>query len=113
MALKRADGLVSQASALKRRKKLEAARNKYRAALDAYPDHPRALYGLTQIAIQQHDGKQAVQLARDLVEAKPDQVSYLVLLGDAYKAAGKPKDAREAWQSAARQGSAVARKRLK
>lgn len=113
VALKRADGLVAQASTLRKRRKLELAANKYRAALAAYPDHPRALYGLVQVAIQQHDGKQAVQLARDLVEAKPDQASYLVLLGDAYKAAGKPKDAREAWQSAARQGSAVARKRLK
>ena len=113
VALKRADGLVSQASALRKRRRLEPARSKYRAALAAYPGHPRALYGLVQLAIQQHDGKQAVQLARELVEGNPDQVSYLVLLGDAYRAAGKPNPAREAWLSAARKGSTVARKRLK
>jgi hypothetical protein len=113
VALKRADSLVAQASALRKRRKFEPARSKYRAALDLYPGHARALYGLVQVAIQQHDGKQAVQFAQELVQAKPEQLSYLVLLGDAYKAAGKPKDAREAWQSAARQGNTVARKRLK
>jgi hypothetical protein len=112
-ALKRADGLVAQASALRKRRKLEPAVRKYQAALAAFPGHPRALYGLVQVSIQKRDGKQAVQLAQELVRVKPDQVSYLVLLGDAYKAAGKSKDARETWQSAARQGSAVARKRLR
>jgi tetratricopeptide (TPR) repeat protein len=112
-ALARADNLAAQGSALRKRRKLGPARSKYRAALQIYPGHARALYGLAQLAIQLHDGKQAVELTLELVRAEPDQASYSLLLGDAYRAAGKPKEAREAWQNAARQGSALARKRLK
>jgi tetratricopeptide (TPR) repeat protein len=112
-SLARADNLAAQGSALRKRRKLGPARGKYRAALQIYPGHARALYGLAQLAMQQHDGKQAMELALELVRAEPDQASYSLLLGDAYRAAGKPKEAREAWQNAARQGSALARKRLK
>ncbi len=111
--LARADNLAAQGSALRKRRKLGPARAKYRAALQIYPGHARALYGLAQLAMQQHDGKQAVELALELVRAEPDQASYSLLLGDAYRAAGKPKEAREAWQNAARQGNALARRRLK
>ena len=112
-ALARADELAAQGSALRKRRKLGPARSKYRSALQTYPGHPRALYGLVQLAMQQHDGKQAVELALELVQAQPDQASYALLLGDAYRAAGKTKEARAAWQDAARQGNALARKRLK
>jgi len=113
VAGKRADSLSAQASALRKRKKLGPARSKYRAALALEPGHVGALRGLTQIAIQQRDGDQAVERARALVEASPEDPSALVLLGDAYKLAGKRKDSRQAWQAAAKRGSVLARKRLK
>ncbi len=108
----RADKLVNEGHALRRKKKLAPARAKYRAALAAYPGYPRALAGLAQIAIQQRDGKAAVKLARQLVKLRPAQVSYQVLLGDAYKVAGKPALAKEAWKDAARKGNAAAKARL-
>lgn len=112
-ALTRADSLAAQGDTLRKRRKLGPARAKYRAALQAFAGHPRALYGLSQLAIQLRDGEQAVDLAQALVRAEPDQPSYLLLLGDAYRAAGKVKEARESWQNAARRGNALARKRLK
>jgi tetratricopeptide (TPR) repeat protein len=110
---KRADTLVAQANQLRRRRKLAQARAKYQAALVLSPDHVGALHGLVQIAIQQRDGKQVLEPAQKLAELRPDELSYQVLLGDAYKLAGKPRDAREVWQAAARKGSSAARKRLK
>lgn len=113
VAAGRASALVDQAQALQKRKKYAAAKARYREALNVSPDHPRALAGLVQLAIRDRDGKQAVSLAKQLVQAEPDDVAHLVLLGDAYKSARKRKEAREAWQTAARAGSAVARARLK
>jgi cytochrome c-type biogenesis protein CcmH/NrfG len=113
VAAARAGGLVDQAHALQKRRKYAAAKARYREALNLYPDHPRALAGLVQLAIRERDGKQAVALAKQLVRVEPDEVGNLVLLGDAYKSARKRKEAREAWQTAARAGSAAARARLK
>jgi hypothetical protein len=113
VAAARAGGLVDQAHALQKRRKYAAAKARYREALNLYPDHPRALAGLVQLAIRERDGKQAVSLAKQLVRVQPDEVGNLVLLGDAYKSARKRKEAREAWQTAARAGSATARARLK
>jgi tetratricopeptide (TPR) repeat protein len=113
VAAARAGGLVEQAHALQKRRKYAAAKARYREALNLYPDHPRALAGLVQLAIRDRDGKQALALAKQLLRAEPDEVGNLVLLGDAYKSARKRKEAREAWQTAARAGSAVARARLK
>jgi hypothetical protein len=112
-ALEKADKLISDANALRKKKKLGPARAKYREALAVYPAYPRAMAGLAQLSIQARDGKQAVSLAKQLVRMRPTQVSYQVLLGDAYKAAGKPGLAKEAWQAAARKGSATAKARLK
>jgi tetratricopeptide (TPR) repeat protein len=109
----RAGKLLEQAQALHKRRKYRPARTRYQQALKAYPDYAPALLGLTQIALHQRDGKQAVALATQLVSAQPEEVGHLVLLGDAYKAAGKRKEAREAWQAAARKGNATARARLK
>ncbi|MFT3923749.1 MAG: hypothetical protein QM778_14550 [Myxococcales bacterium] len=108
----KANKLVNEGHALRRKKKLAPARAKYRDALALYPGYPRALAGLVQVAILQRDGKAAVNLAKQLVKLRPAQVSYQVLLGDAYKAAGKPGLAKDAWQGAARKGSTTAKARL-
>lgn len=108
----RAEKLVSEGHALRKKKKLAPARAKYRDALVIYPGYPRAIAGLVQVSIQQRDGKAAVNLAKQLVKLRPAQVSYQVLLGDAYKVAGKPGLAKEAWQAAARKGSGTAKARL-
>jgi cytochrome c-type biogenesis protein CcmH/NrfG len=113
IAASRARGLVDQALALQKRRKYAPAKARYREALNVYPDFPGALAGLTQLAIRQRDGKQAVLLAKQLVRAQPEEVSHLVLLGDAYKSAGKRREARQAWRAAAHKDSAAARARLK
>lgn len=109
----RAAELVDRARALHKRKKYAPAKARYRDALKVYPDYPPAIAGLAQLAIRQRDGKQAVQLARQLVSLEPEEASHQVLLGDAYKSASKRKEAREAWKAAARMGSAEARARLR
>ena len=53
-----------------------------------------------------------MNLAKQLVKLRPAQLSYQVLLGDAYKVLGKPGLAKEAWQGAARKGSGTAKARL-
>jgi tetratricopeptide (TPR) repeat protein len=112
-AAARAGELVDQAQALQKRKKYAPAKLRYREALTLAPDYTPALVGLVQLAIRQRDGKQAVSLAKQLASAQPEEVSHLVLLGDAYKSAHKRKEARETWRAAARKGSAEARARLK
>jgi len=104
---------VEQAQPLEKRRKCALAKARYKEALKLYPDHPPALVGLVQLAIRQRDGKQAVSFANQLVTTQPDEVNHLVLLGDAYKSAGKRKEAREAWKTAARKGNAEARARLR
>ena len=112
-AAKKAELLVKQADALRKRRKYAPASARYRSALKVYPDYPEALAGLTHLAIARHAGSEAVKLAQTLVEKAPDEMSYRVLLGDAYKSAGKKKDARDAWKVAARKGNKAARARLK
>jgi tetratricopeptide (TPR) repeat protein len=108
----RADKLVNEGHALRRKNKLVPARAKYRDALALYPGFPRAIAGLVQVSIQQRDGKAAVNLAKQLVKLRPGQISYLVLLGDSYRVAGKMALAKETWKDAARKGSATAKARL-
>jgi hypothetical protein len=105
--------LVEQGRALQKRKKYGQAEERYREALEVVPGYARALKGLVHVAMAQRKGKQAIVLAKQLQRARPGQVAYLVLLGDAYDSAGKRKEARETWQTAARKGSATARARLK
>jgi hypothetical protein len=109
----RARELANEGRALQKRKKYRPAGERYREALRVYPGYPRALRGLVQLAIVGHEGKRAVALAKQLLRERPGQVANLVLLGDAYAGAGKRKEAREAWQAAARKGSTTARARLK
>jgi hypothetical protein len=109
----RARELVEQGRALHKRKKYAQAEERYREALEVHPGYPRALKGLVRVAMAQGKGKQAISLAKQLQRARSGQVAYLVLLGDAYESAGKRKEARQAWQAAARKGSSTARARLK
>jgi hypothetical protein len=112
-AAARARELVDEGRALQQRKKYALAEERHREALSVLPGYPRALRELVRIAMAQGKSKQAVALARQLQRARPSQVAYLVLLGDAYDSAGMRKQARAAWQKAARKGSAAARSRLK
>jgi len=109
---KRASQLVGQGHSFRKRGLLPSAKQRYVEALREYPGYPRAVAGLAQVALALGDPTQAVSYARQLVRARPSQLEYLVLLGDAYKAAGLPSQAREAWQSAARRGSRTAHQRL-
>lgn len=109
---RRASALVSQGHSFRKRGLLPTAKVHYLGALREYPGYPRALAGLAQLSIAADEGAQAVGYARKLLQARPTQVDYLVLLGDAYKSAGMLSQARDAWQKAANRGSRTARKRL-
>lgn len=110
---RQASALVSRGHDLRKRRQYTQAKARYQEALALLPGYPRALAGLVQVSIAQNKGKDAVDYALKLVQARPGQGPYQLLLGDAYKAANMAKEAQQAWQAAARSGSSVAKTRLK
>jgi hypothetical protein len=109
---RRAGLLCNQGNDFKNKKMLPTARVRYLEALRLYPDYPRALAGLTQLALGAGDGREALKYGKQLVKARPGQAAYQLLLGDAYRAAHDEKAAREAYQTAQRLGSRTAQERL-
>jgi tetratricopeptide (TPR) repeat protein len=109
---RRASALVSRGHDLRKRRQYAQAKARYEQALALLPGYPRALAGLAQLSIAQNRGKEAVQFAQRLTSARPGQATYQLLLGDAYKAANMPKEAQQAWQTAARRGNSLAKARL-
>jgi tetratricopeptide (TPR) repeat protein len=109
---RRASQLVSQGHDLRKRRNFASARARYLAALDEFAGYPRALAGLAQLALAQGNTAEALRYAQLLVKARPGQAPYQLLLGDAYRDAGKLDEAQKAWHVAARQGSAQAKQRL-
>ncbi|MFT3923715.1 MAG: tetratricopeptide repeat protein [Myxococcales bacterium] len=110
---RQASALVSQGHNFRKRKHYAQAKARYQAALSLLPGYPRALAGLAQLAIAQNRGKEAVGFAQKLVQARPGQGAYQLMLGDAYRSAGMMKEAQQAWQAAVRAGSSDAKARLK
>ncbi|MGE0788590.1 MAG: tetratricopeptide repeat protein [Sandaracinaceae bacterium] len=82
------------------RGELRDAERHYLQVLHLQPRNPRALAGLTRVAIMRRDGTQAVRWATRLANAQPRIASIQVLLGDAHRAAGQTAQARAAWQRA-------------
>jgi len=112
-ASRHASELVSEGHALRRDNKLSKAESLYREALKVYPGYPRALAGLSHLAMQRGDGATALRYARSLVRARPQQSTSHLLLGDAYRATGNLAAAKRAWIVAARRGDRTALNRLK
>jgi hypothetical protein len=90
------------AARYRRQGNLAAAKREYEAVLRRIRNNPRALAGLVAIAIEQNNGAEAVRWARRLTVASSENSNNYVLLGDAYKAAGDMRSARDAWQTALR-----------
>jgi tetratricopeptide (TPR) repeat protein len=109
---RKASLLSNQGNAFRRKKMLPSARVRYLEALRVYPDYPRALSGLVQLALNGGDKGEALRYAKQLVKARPGQAVYQLLLGDAYRATGDEKEARKSYQSAAQLGSKDAEARL-
>jgi predicted Zn-dependent protease len=112
VSARRASQLVNQGNAFRRKKMLPSARSRYLDALRAFPGYPRALSGLTQLALGQGAADEARDFARQLVQARPGQAAYQLLLGDALRAGGQLKEARAAYQVAERLGSDDAKQRI-
>lgn len=76
------------------------AQQQFRAELSAHPDNSAAksLFAYTMLS---EDPRRAVTLAREAVNAQPEQASFQYVLGSALFAAGSPQDALQPLQRAA------------
>lgn len=110
---RKASHLVSQGHAFRKRKLYPAAKARYQEALQILPSYPRAQVGMVQVTSAQGQHREAIGMAQKLLQAHPSRENYQVLLGDTYAAANMQRDAREAYNAAARAGSATAKARLK
>jgi tetratricopeptide (TPR) repeat protein len=112
-AVARASELVERANALRRRGKLQDALDVYQHSLAVLPDYPRALAGLTQLHLAQHDAAKALVSVKALLYVRKHFPDDKRLLGDVHLEAGRADEARAAWRDAAHQGSRLARARLR
>ncbi len=76
-----ADELVDEGERLAAQGDRDAAEGKYRAALEAQPDHPRALLRLAEAALDRGDYGEAKALASKAVSAAPGTAEAESLLG--------------------------------
>lgn len=110
---RKASHLVSQGHSFRKRKLYPSAKARYQEALLLLPNYPRALVGLAQVATAQGQHRDAIAFAQKLVQIRPTSASNQMLLGDTYSSANMPREAREAYDRAARAGSSAAKARLK
>ncbi|MCB9597616.1 MAG: hypothetical protein H6719_33165 [Sandaracinaceae bacterium] len=80
--------------------RLREAEVHYLRVLRLQARNRRALAGLARLALARHDGTQAVRWASRLASAAPRNPNNLVLLGDAYRAAGQRDAATRAYRQA-------------
>jgi tetratricopeptide (TPR) repeat protein len=111
--IRQASALVSEGHGLRHDKRFAEAGARYREALRIFPGYPRAIAGLTLVAIDLGRGQEAVRHARTLVRMRPGLAANHRLLGDAYRVAGNLAAARRSWQLAARRGDKQAKLRLR
>ena len=77
--------------------RIAAGAREYRAALGAFPGHVPALDGLAHVAAARGRFREAIRLERQAAERNP-LPQYVGALGDFYRAAGKPRLAREQYE---------------
>ncbi len=91
---------------------LLTARRELERALVALPSHAPAAAAMAELHLKHHRYGPAVRLAKRASRSAPRKLDYMVLLGDAYLAAGDRGAARKAWRKAAAYGSTKAESRL-
>jgi len=74
----------------------------YQRMLNENPQQPDALVGIALVALASNQNAAAVQMAKAAVTAAPRMLEAWVALGQAFKAAGQPKDAEKAYCKAIR-----------
>ncbi len=94
------DTLVQRGLAAHRRGDLPAAERDYRAAMQAFPQHPVALHYLGVIAYQRGDLAQALPLLERAAALLPSEPDFHGNLGLALAAAGRTDDAIAAYRGA-------------
>lgn len=109
----RANALAEEAILLRERGRYTEARARFLEALALWPGCPRALAGLTRLALAEDNPEEAVKYAEQLVRERPGQGVYHAVLGDAYRAAGREQKARAAYRTAVRLGHHKARAKLR
>jgi tetratricopeptide (TPR) repeat protein len=77
---RQASKLVSQGHSFRRAGLLGSARRRYTEALDVFPDYPRALAGLAQVALAQGKSQEALDYARRLRKERPRDAHYQKLV---------------------------------
>ncbi|MEC7521428.1 MAG: hypothetical protein VYE22_16235 [Myxococcota bacterium] len=92
--------LIRSANYDRNRGNLREAERTYLQVLRVEGRNPRALAGLTRVAMSRRDGTQAVRWARRLVQAASRNANNHVLLGDALRVAGNQAGARDAYRAA-------------
>ena len=100
MSMAQADQQLRDGWALHRQGRLEAAAERYRAALLSNPNHVEALHLLGVVSLQLGRAQQGVDLIGRAIALKPNHADALSNLGNGYRALGRPSDAVAAYDSA-------------
>jgi CheY-like chemotaxis protein/Flp pilus assembly protein TadD len=94
--------LVSRGDAALREERLAEAEALYRLALEKDPRENHAMAGLAELFVTRGNGGQAVEWAERAVQLRRRRTAYRVILGDAYRIAGREDDARREYYTALR-----------
>jgi Tfp pilus assembly protein PilF len=108
----RAQALIDEGTLLLNQGELGLAQRSLQQALEAIPEHPKAMALLARLHLARHDAAEALRLARRLIAKYPRNDAFQVLLGDAQALSGDLQAARTTWTEAARHGSSAAQRRL-
>ncbi len=104
---------VVRGHTLRRAGDLRAAREVYLEALNIVPEYPRALAGLAETYLLEKNQVPALATVQRLLARRQRFADDLRLLGDIYMLDGRLVEARDAYTRASRDGSSIARERLK
>jgi hypothetical protein len=110
--LARAQALIDEGTVLLNQGELGLAQGLLQQALEAIPEHPKAMALLARVHLARRDGAEAMRWAHRLLAKYPRNDAFQVLLGDAQALSGDIRAARTTWTEAARNGSSAARRRL-
>lgn len=104
--------LVKQGQAQVQSGQLDLAEASYREAVRLAPSRAQTRLGLARVVLRRGKSREAVRLARQLVDDRPYSGPAYLVLGDAHASLNRMGAARRAWRKGARLGNAGARKRL-
>jgi hypothetical protein len=101
---RQASKLVSQGHSFRRAGLHGSARRRYEEALAVFPEYPRALAGLAQVALAQGKNDEALEYARRLRKERPRDAHYQKLIAEIQSAA-TPRAASRSESSELRRGN--------